>query len=356
MILKGIKEVTKCIVKSGNPAIGGSISKIYVGSNKIYQYKVPTFTGPVYIRLSPNAAHGVGVAGVDIELNIYKYDTTPTKVYSGGEVVARSVTQGYQIIPIHIPYGDSHTIIIEGGTWTTGQNSLKTGLQFLGSEDNNKLLTGFLTSTRTSYGNIISYRAFIGSSLQQIAIPENVTDLGDYAFARCSNLQIIAKMSNITNLGLYCFSNCTALRQFDLVPIYTSRIKEIPLACFNGCTSLQSIQFPSTLTSIKGRAFGGCTSLQTVTIPSTVTDIGVGNLVIPGGPFINCTGLTTLNVLCTNSSTKAIKATYSWVYGCSSSLVIHASSTLNSTTAKTAFGNYWNYIDSNTQATVVFDL
>lgn len=353
MILKGIKEVTKCVVKSGNPAIGGSISKIYVGSNKIYQYKVPTYTGPVFITLSPDSTPGVGPEGVDIELKIYKYNTTPTKVYSGGEIVARSVTQGSQSIPIHIPYGGTHTLIIEGGTWSIGINSLTGGNYFLESANNNKLITGFTTSTGTSYGNIIGYRSFASSSLQQIGIPENVTGLGASAFSGCSNLQIVAEMSNIASLGQSCFAICTSL---EVVPIHTSRINTIPASCFSGCILLQGIQFPSTLTSIKGKAFNGCTSLQTVTIPSTVTEIGVGGALTPGGPFTNCTGLTTLNVLCTNSSTKATKATQSWVYGCNSSLIIHASSTLNSTTAKTAFGNYWNYITSNTQATVVFDL
>lgn len=91
-------------------------------------------------------------------------------------------------------------------------------------------------------------------------------------------------------------------------------------------------------------------NLKTLTICPTNISMGTSRLT-------NNTSLEHLYVYVTaESPSKSTAYSVSWVRGCNPNLVIHLSSTLNLSQAQTLFGPYFNYIDSTTQATVLFDL
>lgn len=75
--------------------------------------------------------------------------------------------------------------------------------------------------------------------------------------------------------------------QTEYVPIVNATVKEgittiCTLAFAN--TSVETVQLPSTLTSIRYGAFQNCTALRQITLPESVT-------FIEGGSFQNCTAL-----------------------------------------------------------------
>ena len=96
---------------------------------------------------------------------------------------------------------------------------------------------------------------------------QNITSIGDYAFANCYNLMNIT-MLNVTSIGSSAFSNCGGLTNVTM-PNLTS----IGNYAFMYCYSLTSMTIPDSVTSIGSRAFYYCDGLTSVTIPDSVTSI-----------------------------------------------------------------------------------
>lgn len=97
----------------------------------------------------------------------------------------------------------------------------------------------------TSIGN----RAFLGTSIESIAIPRSVTSINDDAFALCNELHEISFISpsSLTTIGNRAFKH----------------------------SGLTSINLPSSVTSIGDDVFENCSSLATVTGTENLTHIGL---------------------------------------------------------------------------------
>ena len=107
------------------------------------------------------------------------------------------------------------------------------------------------------------------SSLQQIALPDTVKYIGDYAFDGCGSLQQIVLPDTVKYIGAWAFQGCISLQQVTI----PNSVTVIDNFAFEGCTSLQQIIIPDSVTSIGFSAFEGCTSLQQVVFPESVTEI-----------------------------------------------------------------------------------
>jgi len=151
-------------------------------------------------------------------------------------------------------------------------------------------------------------------------ISNNVTTIGDYAFADCSSLTGITIPDNITNIGIGSFSGCSRLTGVAI----SGTVASIGVGAFGFCSSLMSItvnatnafysneagvlfdksqttllQYPcgkvgsyaisNSVTSIEVGSFASCSGLTNVTIPDSVTSIG-------GLAFQGCTSLTNLTI------------------------------------------------------------
>ena len=66
------------------------------------------------------------------------------------------------------------------------------------------------------------------------------------------------------------YQQCKSLQQI----VIPDSVTEIDYSAFKGCTSLQQIVIPDSVTEIGENAFNGCTSLQQIVIPDSVTKIG----------------------------------------------------------------------------------
>ena len=149
---------------------------------------------------------------------------------------------------------------------------------------------------------------FNGEIVKEVAVPNNVTSIGDYAFSGCTGLTSITIPDGVTSIGDYAFSGCTGLTSITIPDGVTS----IGNGAFNKCSSLTSVTIPDSVTSIGEGAFYDCTGLTSITIPNSVSSIDVcafegcsslTSIAIPDGvtrigsfAFSGCTGLTRITI------------------------------------------------------------
>ena len=149
---------------------------------------------------------------------------------------------------------------------------------------------------------IICNHAFADCSLSNIAIPDSVTDIGDYAFEYCCSLSNMVIPNSVTSIGDYAFYGCRSLSNI-VIPDSVIKIGDYT---FSVCSSLFKIVIPNSVTKIGDYAFSDCSSLSKIAIPNSVTDIGdyafahcsLSNIAIPDsvtaigyGAFSGCRSL-----------------------------------------------------------------
>ena len=160
---------------------------------------------------------------------------------------------------------------------------------------------------------IICNHAFADCSLPNIAIPDSVTDIGDYAFEYCCSLSNMVIPNSVTSIGDYAFYGCRSLSNI-VIPDSVTKIGDYT---FSVCSSLSKIVIPNSVTKIGDYAFSDCSSLSKIVIPDSVTDIGdyafahcsLSNIAIPDsvtaigyGAFSGCRSLS--NIVIPDSVTK----------------------------------------------------
>ena len=161
----------------------------------------------------------------------------------------------------------------------------------------------FETGTDKVVGNLFHY----AKKLENVALLDTMTTIGDNAFYECKSLREIKLLNKLTAIGAEAFEDCTALESIDIPDTVTAigtrafdgcnslaavklseKLKTIPSYAFNGCSSLTAIKLPENLNSIEANAFQG-SGLQAVTIPASCAAVG-------SYAFAGCKGLATVTL------------------------------------------------------------
>ena len=123
-------------------------------------------------------------------------------------------------------------------------------------------------------------------TLKYVELNNEVTTLGNYAFAFANELHEIKTTSALVNMNIQAFSYCTSLKKLD----FSTGITDIPNnICYTGL-GLEEIVIPNTVTTIGQVCFYSCINLSKVTIPASVTSIGQQT-------FRSCGSLSEIHVL-----------------------------------------------------------
>lgn len=120
--------------------------------------------------------------------------------------------------------------------------------------------------------------------LEEIIIPESVTQIRNSAFTGCSSLKSIVIPDSVTELGPWVFSECTSLSSVVL----PDTIMELETGLFYNCDALTSIKLPKSLKRIERDTFYNC-RFQSLVIPDTVSEI-------EGKAFAECIALESIRM------------------------------------------------------------
>ena len=128
----------------------------------------------------------------------------------------------------------------------------------------------------------ISSRAFYGSAITSLYIPESVEEIADYAFANTSALTgNIVIPDKVTAIGNYAFQNSAFKGTLHI----GESVRTIGEYAFNGCKGTGDIIIPDNVTTLGAYAFYKCTGFK------GNLNIGNGVTVVNKYTFSGCSGL-----------------------------------------------------------------
>lgn len=125
----------------------------------------------------------------------------------------------------------------------------------------------------------IGHAAFRGSGLTSIELPEGMTILDTSVFSECKALEEVKLPSSLEKIGLGAFFNCTSLENIvipdNVTEIGTFGVYGNNFGCFCLCTSLKSIKLGNSLEILGDGTFSGCSSLTNIEFGNSLKTIGV---------------------------------------------------------------------------------
>ena len=148
--------------------------------------------------------------------------------------------------------------------------------------------------------------AFLGcNKLTHISIPKSITKLAESAFEGCTNITSLSVDSE--NKVFDSRDNCNAIIETKSNTLYIGcqntvvpdSVTSIGDGAFLECSNLESLAIPEGVSTIGVQAFYWCTNLKNITIPKTVKKIGISS-------FFKCDTLADVYYNGTVSQWKAI--------------------------------------------------
>lgn len=130
----------------------------------------------------------------------------------------------------------------------------------------------FLAGIFTSAAKKIPDRAHLNdTTLTEITIPADITEIGENAFEGCRNLRkvVFAPGSRLRKINKRAFIWCENLKIMEFPPL----LQEIGDHAFAYCSSLKTVTFPASLRKIGMNAFSLCTSLTEIELPRRLTTL-----------------------------------------------------------------------------------
>ena len=112
----------------------------------------------------------------------------------------------------------------------------------------------------------VAPKAFMGTGLTLVTIPDKVKNVGNYAFSDCGSLTSATVGKGTELIGSGAFKNCTALETVTL----NEGLDTIGSGAFENCSSLKNVKIPDSVTVLGDGAFTGCTSVTEITVPEKV--------------------------------------------------------------------------------------
>ena len=101
-----------------------------------------------------------------------------------------------------------------------------------------------------------------GTSAEEIAVPNGVTRIGEYAFYNCTNITSVTIPDSVSKIGKRAFYGCVGLEDMTI----GDGVKDIGERTFYGCANLDSVMIGNGVTNIGYEAFERCSKMKAVHI------------------------------------------------------------------------------------------
>ncbi len=141
-----------------------------------------------------------------------------------------------------------------------------------------------LKSITMSGVTTIGESAFSGCGFVSVEIPDNVTSIGDRAYALCYSLESVDIGDGVEVIGDSAFVSCSKLSSLNI----GESVSVIEELAFNGC-SLVSLTLPEGIEEIGDGAFS-YTRIEELTLPNSLKTLGYG-------AFSGCRSLLRVTIL-----------------------------------------------------------
>lgn len=174
-----------------------------------------------------------------------------------------------------------------------------------GSVTGELVIPEFVTAGGKTYAvTAIGKDAFSGTGITTIVIGNNVTEIGEFAFAGCDDLQIVVLGSKVEKISGFAFWGCTKLSSVTL-----GAVKTVGTGAFMSCVSLVEVTVPTTCATIGEKAFNGCSSLVAANMFDHCPAIGADAFAgCANGFVIGCSAGAAANFADTGLATKEVSA------------------------------------------------
>lgn len=171
------------------------------------------------------------------------------------------------LIPLSDGTGNARFCDVSGTTATA--SDVASGKTFYAADGT--LTMGTSTGSSSGQDNTV-LNSILDRSISGNYVNDDLTEIGDYAFASCANLTS-ATFTKVTKIVKDSFFYCRSLESISL-----PEVKEIESSSFNYCSSLESISMQKieVLGSDKDLygVFNSSYKMTTINLPSTIRSIG----------------------------------------------------------------------------------
>ncbi|MCR4960232.1 MAG: leucine-rich repeat protein [Lachnospiraceae bacterium] len=121
--------------------------------------------------------------------------------------------------------------------------------------------------------------AFYGCyNWEEAHVPTSVTCIDDYAFYNCDRMDDIVIPVCCVKIGEHAFQYCgSSTLSFDVDISGNSQLESIGFDAFSDVTNITEVEIPEGVRTIGSFAFDSCTKLKKITFPSTLKSLGTGS-------------------------------------------------------------------------------
>ena len=204
------------------------------------------------------------------------------------DIGENAFTRCYNLKDIKVDENNMHFMSVDGNLYSKDGTVL---IQYAIGKTNTSFV---IPESVTSIGD---YALEYGTRLESVTIGNNVTSIGNSAFAHC-NLTYIDLHEGVTSIGKLAFYSCPNLKNINIAennPSYMS--VDGNLCSKDGTVLIQyaigktntNFVIPDSVTVIGDNAFSLCKNLESITI-------GNGVISIEQSAFYSCSGLTSIEI------------------------------------------------------------
>ncbi len=206
-------------------------------------------------------------------MTVLEADETGLMVYDAGSNLVNDGLTGFVIRKYHVTYEDIYTAYSSAAEGYTNGIALYRAVnsEYI-SEDGAEIRYDDSKNFIIEDGVLVEYTGV----QPDIIIPEEVTKIGEFAFARNHFIRSVTIPSNVTEIEACAFSDCIGIKEVE----FSEGLKIIGDSAFSGCNALGSALLPESLEELGSFAFSDCSYLVTVSVP--------GSVPVLNGTFYGC--------------------------------------------------------------------